>query len=99
MMYIDENTMRLFLDSGNVARFELRQSNRGFGAFLFINRIGADEPQEAMLITSRMKQRPRKSPRSWASVDSFCDFVKARAVTPPEIRILCHQRGKPTRKQ
>lgn len=41
----------------------------------------------AMLITQRMRNQRVKRPRSWASLDRFVSFLKARCESLPEIRV------------
>lgn len=81
--------LKFLLSSRHVQHFELQQRERRFAVFMAINANGDSPAQPAMLVTSRRKD----TPRTWASIDSFLDYLRVRAETPPEIRITCNQGG------
>lgn len=94
MLHIDEHTLTVLLAAQSVRHFELHEGPRGFGVFLGIDASDEDGLQAGMLITTRMKHQRDKRPRTWASVDSFVQFLKAKAAMPPEVRIHFNEGGK-----
>lgn len=85
--HIEESSLRVLLAAGCVRHFELQQRERGFDVYLYFLAQGKTAPQRAMLVTQRVKNKPDKSPRNWASLDNFVRHVARIAPVPPEIRI------------
>jgi hypothetical protein len=89
MLHIDEQALNILLTSHSVAGFELREGEGGYGVYLWVGAKG----EQGMLISARTKHQAEKTPRKWASVDTFIRYLKTKVETPPDVKIHFVKKG------